>query len=1113
MGRTQRLQQPEEFGKYQLIARLAHGRMGDVYKAKSHGVEGFEKILVVKSIAPGLAGIPTLVDTVVQEAQRAVALSHANVAQVFDLGKTDDGRYYLATEFVSGFDLKRTIKVAREAGRMIPQPLAIFIVSEVAKGLDYAHRRKDFDFNNLNILHGDLTPSNIMLSYDGEVKITDFGIARAMDLVAAIDAEDIHRRLLYAAPEVARGQAPTRQSDIFSLGLILYEMLAGVHPYHESAQQMLSAGGTQRAVHEFTQVVQAARIEPISQYIMLPRKLQQIMDSMLVLDPAGRAGSAGQVYEELIGHLFGNNLRADSRTLGQFVQELRRMEQQLAPGDAPQEVGIDEISLGEMSGVFAPDDLGDEFVRQMMSPEALHSGPPRQLSSPTHADLPTAKIQELLAGRAGSGPGADLPALPGTLQQHFLSARAGNGKAVLVSGEFGTGREYLADQLVQALGRRGNTQAFAIQATGDDNFRPLGVLSDLILRCLHDTVAGSPDHRLAALSMLGQLQGVTPQALDTLASLWDLKPIPRTDYAQRRADFASIFGALLRDFCRNGPVVLVIDHIERVDRLSLDVLREVVATIEYMPVMLVMTTHADQAIRAAFDQGNPANLEALRVVGPSAPHLMAMGALSASAVQILLLLTLSGQPMSQAEFSQMLGLPSDHLMRALAELADSGAVRLPEPGIFLAAGFELEGWMRQRFERREVREAARALTHYYRHRVARGDIDRLTPTLLRLNAEAGDRRIVLSLASAYSRWLERGGWTGVALDFYAHVADLIAKYALGSPQARIDYLLLRAELALELSRLDDARASLQPVAALSESLRNEHGTVRGQLLLGRMAMQQDDLDEAHTCFERAAHLAERLNDPDLLAQSRLELAGWYQRFGLPQKSKTHLDAALNLFSRWGTYRMDLRTHSVMMQRAVQMWADRGMLARAAQVSEELGQLARASDLNAVGCRADWAQARILSETGDYPNALALLARAEADARSGDLTALRIELLRETAATALVAGQVEHALSIAQDLIELAGTHQDLHSQQRARDLAATASCILGVDVPAAMEHLKMSLKRAQARAIPLDISLSHQNLARAFDALGRPDLAQQHGRSAARSAHPSAGYAMAGSSL
>jgi serine/threonine protein kinase/tetratricopeptide (TPR) repeat protein len=1082
MGRTERLAQPEDFGKYQLIARLAHGRMGDVYKAKSHGVEGFEKILVVKVLNPGLVGVPSFVDTVVDEAKRSVALSHANVVQVYDLGRTDEGdQFYIATEFVNGFDLARAMKLARRSEHDWPQDLSVFIASEVAKGLDYAHRRKDFNFNNLNILHCDLSPHNVMISYDGEVKITDFGISSAMDLVPPIDDSDTMRRYRYVAPEVARGGEHTRQSDIFSLGMIIYEMLAGAPPYDTDDAAELEKRAKQ------------GQIRPISEHVQVPRQLQQILESMLVPDPAGRATSAGQIYEELIGYLFGNNLRADSRSLGHFVQELRREEQRISPQDATQEVGLDEISITELTGVLTDSSIVDQFVE-----DADKVGPALpQVSSPTHSDLPSAKIQQMLADKQGD----DSPPLPGTLREHFLSARAGRGKAVLASGQFGSGREYLSDRLVDALGWRGNTQAFGIQTTDDDVYRPFGVLSDLILRCLHETVAGTNDHRHAALQVLGQLDGVSDKAVATLGALWDMQEMPRLGYDERRDDFTSLFLALLRDFCRTGPVVLVIDRVERIDSLTLDVLRDVVAHIGSMSVMLVMITRADELMRSAFDVGQPEDLEAIRVVGGSTPELSALDDLPDDAADILMMLAIAGQPMSQADLSQVLALPGDRLMESLRDLTDRGAVRIPRTGIFLAGSSDLSVWVEQRFSRTDVEQAARSLARYYKHRVVRGDIDRLTPSLLRLYALAGDRRRMLSLAEAYSRWLEREGWLGVALDFYGHVADLLAQHSLGSPQARIGYILSRAELALELSRLDDARASLEPIAALTETMRNERGLVRGQLLFGQMAMQQDDLEDALTYFRRAASTARGLNDPDLLARSLLALAGWHERYGDTTASKRHLEGAMNLFNRWGTYRMDLRSRSLMLQRAIHMWADRGMLQRADRLSADLSRLAEVTELAPVECRAEWARAKVLSASGEHTQALAMLEAAERNAHRYGLTALRIELIREKATAAVDAGQYEKAIEVARQLITLAGYAEDLYSQQRGRDVEAAASCALGQNADASLRHLEQSLERAQSRGLPRDIYLSHLNLERAFEALGREDLAASHRQEAQRIGH------------
>ncbi|MGM0557370.1 MAG: protein kinase domain-containing protein [Myxococcota bacterium] len=1074
MGRTQRLAQPQEFGKYQLVARLSHGRMGDVYKAKSHGVEGFEKILVVKVINQGLVGVPNFVETLIEEAKRSVSLSHANVAQVYDLGRAEDeDQFYIATEFVNGFDLGRAVSLAGRSDRDWTLEMSIFVMSEVAKGLDYAHRRKDFNFNNLNILHGDMSPHNIMLSFDGEVKVTDFGISRALDLVPPLDTEDTIRRHLYAAPEVVREQEPTQQSDIFSLGLVLYELLAGEHPYR---------GGTERDVIERART---ARIPPITQHADVPRQLQQIVESMLVPDPAGRATSAGSIYEELIGFLFGNNLRSDSRSLGLFMQELRRDEQRIAPEERTQEVGLEEISMTDLRGVLG----GSES-------EITEAPGVAEVSEPTHSDLPSAKIQQMISEKKDNAD-SDQPPLPGALQEYFLSARAGDGKAVLLSGQFGAGREYLPDRLVDALGWRGNTQAFGIQTTRDDIYRPFGVLSDLILRCLHETISGQADPRDSALKILRELD-VAPEALDTLRGIWGMQSAPRIGYERRLSQLSDLFIALLEDFCRNGPVVLVIDKVEHIDGLTMDVLREFVARIGEMPAMLVLATAADELMRSAFDRGQSENLEAIRVVGEEPPELSEINGLSGPAANILKLLGLSQQPMSQADLQQLLSLPSDDLMNSLRELADRGFVRIPRTGIFVAGVPELVIWVEKRFDRQDVERAAGALARYYTHRVVTGEIDRLTPTLMRLYAYAGDRRRMLSRAEHFGRWLEREGWQDVALDFYKHTADLLARDAIGSPQARIRYILSRAELALELSRLDEARASLEPVAALTESVRHERGLIRGQLLLGQMATQQDDLDDALKYFRRAASAARGINDPSLLARSMLALAGWHERFGDTRTSQRMLEGAMNLFNRWGTYRMDLNSRALMLHRASSMWADRGMLHRAERVCEDLEMLAEQSELAPVECRAKWARARVESIEGRYDRALELMDRAQATAYRAGLTALRIEILRDHASIALDADNYERAIDLSSRLVDLAQQHEDLFSAQRGRDLEATAKCLVGTEIEASVAHLESSLERAQSRDVPRDVYRCHQNLARAYEALGRDTQAETHRREATR---------------
>ncbi|HKU44248.1 MAG TPA: serine/threonine-protein kinase, partial [Polyangiales bacterium] len=176
---------PVLYGKYQLLEQLARGGMAEVFKAKAHGVEGFEKILVIKRILPELSQNPRFVEMFINEAKIAVTLSHANIVQVFDLGQAQN-TYFIAMEYVSGMDLASTLKLANKAGKRLSPELAVYIVSELVKGLDYAHRRRDSDSRPLNLVHRDVSPQNVLLSNEGEVKLTDFGIAKARTVAQAV---------------------------------------------------------------------------------------------------------------------------------------------------------------------------------------------------------------------------------------------------------------------------------------------------------------------------------------------------------------------------------------------------------------------------------------------------------------------------------------------------------------------------------------------------------------------------------------------------------------------------------------------------------------------------------------------------------------------------------------------------------------------------------------------------------------------------------------------------------------------------------------------------------------------------------------------------------------
>ncbi len=300
------------FGKYQLLEILGRGGMAEVYKAKSYGVEGFEKLLVIKRILPNLTDNERFVEMFINEAKIAVSLNHANIVQVFDLGKVGDS-YYIAMEFVQGLDLANIIKACRRYQTTIPPELAAFIGSEVAKGLDYAHRRRDQNLQPLNIVHRDISPHNILISYEGEVKLTDFGIARAKNTLPDKDRSTIKGKYAYMAPEQARGGDHDRRVDIFSLGVVLYELISGSNPFKNGSTHEIIRTSLSKSYPKLNE------IEGLEQ---IPEEIAEIVAR--AMDPRAdkRFAGASELYESLIAFLYNTGTRVGAHTLTAFLREL-----------------------------------------------------------------------------------------------------------------------------------------------------------------------------------------------------------------------------------------------------------------------------------------------------------------------------------------------------------------------------------------------------------------------------------------------------------------------------------------------------------------------------------------------------------------------------------------------------------------------------------------------------------------------------------------------------------------------------------------------------------------------------------------------------------------------
>lgn len=231
---TTELPLPRSLGPYTLFDRIGKGGMAEIFLARTTTELGGSRLVVVKQILPHLADVSGFADLLVAEAKLAARLNHANIVQILDLGRQGDV-LYIAMQYVEGFDLNELLRRCARTKTPIPVEYALLIVIEMLRALDYAHRRTTDDGKPLDIVHRDISPSNVLISFEGEVKLCDFGIARANDLAEALPEDAIKGKAGYMSPEHARGEQVDARADLFAAGIVLWELLAGRRMYKAGA--------------------------------------------------------------------------------------------------------------------------------------------------------------------------------------------------------------------------------------------------------------------------------------------------------------------------------------------------------------------------------------------------------------------------------------------------------------------------------------------------------------------------------------------------------------------------------------------------------------------------------------------------------------------------------------------------------------------------------------------------------------------------------------------------------------------------------------------------------------------------------------------------------------
>jgi serine/threonine-protein kinase len=299
-------------GKYQLIAEIARGGMGVVYLAMVQGPGGFNKLVVVKELKPELVEEPAVLTMFLDEARLAARLSHPNIVQTNEVGNDGD-RYFMAMDYLDGRGLDQIRRRSKIAGFGLSVPMQLRVVCDMLAGLDYAHKLTDFDGSPLNIVHRDVSPQNVFVTFDGQVKLLDFGIAKAADSMHETHAGVVKGKVSYMSPEQGRGWKVDARADVFSAGVMLWEALTG--------KRMRDGKNDQEKLWALVSEdpPRASSIKP-----WVPPELDDICARAMAWDRENRYPSAGAMQRDLESYLSTTGTSVSAREVGACVTELFR---------------------------------------------------------------------------------------------------------------------------------------------------------------------------------------------------------------------------------------------------------------------------------------------------------------------------------------------------------------------------------------------------------------------------------------------------------------------------------------------------------------------------------------------------------------------------------------------------------------------------------------------------------------------------------------------------------------------------------------------------------------------------------------------------------------------
>jgi serine/threonine protein kinase len=364
-------------GRYHVVKRLAAGGMADVLLARTDGIEGFERHVVIKRIHADLSDEARYVTMFLDEARLAASLHHHNIVQVNDIG-IDDGEYFFAMEYVHGEDARTLLVQASKRGELLPLEHVLTIVSAAAAGLHHAHEQCGPDRNPLNIVHRDVSPANILIGFDGGVKVADFGIALAAHRKEQTQSGVLKGKVAYMSPEQCNCERVDRRSDVFSLGIVLYE-LATVHPCFAGENDFMTMSA-----------IVSGNVRPPSRLnASIAPALEAIILKALASSPADRYQTADEMRHALEQYASDAGLRCSTNAVADF------MKQQF--GTRPLPWMVDDVPAETEDD---DDDLEISVAAQLPEPEELPEGDDDELSIPVDTTARQRHVKTTLPLRA-----------------------------------------------------------------------------------------------------------------------------------------------------------------------------------------------------------------------------------------------------------------------------------------------------------------------------------------------------------------------------------------------------------------------------------------------------------------------------------------------------------------------------------------------------------------------------------------------------------------------------------------------------------------------------------------------------------------------------------------